>query len=555
MSIKKYILISIGSLIFLNSLTIVIITFYSFKNSKISFVIKSLNSNYIKQNNNIETYLKNYKNIAETISYNILSNYKLPKLKITTPYIILDAENSILKNFNFNLNTKCAYLKQDDLFEKYSYFLKYYENKVCIYFKFSINNNVYKAIFYDKNFINNFKPNKQNFNENIIFSNSKFISINDSPLLNKSIININSGLKEDKSYYYYKQNIENTNIDLITFTKKNNINFWFKRFIYFSLFNIFIVIFISLFIFYFITNSITEPIKHLIRNTKNIKASNYNLNLINTKYEEFNELLNSFKDMADKIKTRETTMTNELNIKTQELIRTSKMAAIGTLAGGVAHEFNNIIGAINGHANLALENKSTKEMENALKIAISASDKAFKIVNKLLDFSKIKDMKNETFYISEPIKNVLALLKNDFEQNNITIKLNTFYDNKIKGDFAQIEQVFLNMLINSKHSLQSCKEKNINIYFEVEHNFINIFIKDTGTGISIDNKDKIFEPFFTTKGPYLTDNKASDIEGTGLGLSISNSIIENHNGKILLYDSSENGTIFNIKLPLLNHKS
>ena len=236
--------------------------------------------------------------------------------------------------------------------------------------------------------------------------------------------------------------------------------------------------------------------------------------------------------------------------KTGELLHAAKMASLGTLSSGIAHEFNNILGAVIGHVSLALEKKDPKEMESTLEIALMASERACGIVSRLQDFAKNKGENFSKININDAINNVIRLIQKDFLNNNIKIKTILQPDMMTLGDQPQIEQVILNLLINSKQAMP--KGGLIEIDTTGDNSNVVILVKDTGTGIEEKLKARIFEPFFTTKGVVGMGKEygAQDTEGTGLGLSVSHGIIENHNGTIKLLESSVKGTTFEIKIPV-----
>lgn len=551
MTLKKYIIFTIGSLILLSSLLIIFSASKFFKSTETSFAFQTLSNNNRLKIKTIIQHIKDYKNISESYTFNYVMNYKEPLVLLNEPMLILDDKNKIIKNFKFLNETNCKISSSKNFLKNSNFFLKIIDDKICLYVPFFIKEKIYLSIIYSDLNFSKLKFINSDINEILVLPNRKFLNINNNLKIDKKILNLGTGFIEAKDYYYQKSTIEGTNATLVSFIAKNKLGKEFYRFYYYSFFNLFVIMLISIFIFYFILKSITDPINQIVFSSKKIAMGNYNINFKKTKYKEINELIDSFELMVKKVKTREEAMNQEIENKTKELIRTSKMAALGTLAGGVAHEFNNIIGAIIGHTSLALENKNPKEMEDALNISISASEKACSIIDRLLDFSKKRAFKKTVFKLSIAIKNVINLLKNDFIKNNVNLFFDETHDDYIKAEQTQIEQVILNLAINSKHSIKE-KEGIVNIYFKKDLETISIFIQDNGIGIEAINIEKIFEPFFTTKGVYGQgkDFGSKDAEGTGLGLSVSLGIIESNNGSLELFNTSKKGSIFKITLPL-----
>jgi len=318
-----------------------------------------------------------------------------------------------------------------------------------------------------------------------------------------------------------------------------------------------LVLTVSIIIFLFVMNSFLRPIKKLCTASKCFADGVYDSKLDPTKFAEINELINSFNTMIKKIQSREKelyslnqNLEEEVNKKTSELLHAAKMASLGTLSSGIAHEFNNILGALIGHVSLALEKKDPKEMEEALQIALMASERACDIVSRLQDFAKKREGEHELYNVNEAITNTIKLIERDFLSNNIKIEKKLSIKALVRGSQSQMEQVILNLLINSRHAMPA--GGTIKLSSSISDGRVTIRIHDTGHGIPTEIKDRIFEPFFTTKGVVGMGKSfgSQDNEGLGLGLSVSLGIIEDHKGSIRLVETSQKGTIFEIILPL-----
>ncbi len=224
-----------------------------------------------------------------------------------------------------------------------------------------------------------------------------------------------------------------------------------------------------------------------------------------------------------------------------QLIHSAKMSGVGQLAAGVAHEFNNILSGIIGYTSLAITRGDIDSVRKDLKVIEKACDRAVEIVNKLLSFSRQKGEKFQVAQIESVIDDALGLVEHTFETEGIRILRSYEKVPAIRLNLGEIQQVFLNMAINSKHAMPNGGA--IAISTKLDGNYVRIDFSDTGVGIPPENLSRIFEPFFTTK---LSEGSKS---GTGLGLSVIYAIIERHGGRIEVSSEVNKGTTFTILLP------
>jgi signal transduction histidine kinase len=213
--------------------------------------------------------------------------------------------------------------------------------------------------------------------------------------------------------------------------------------------------------------------------------------------------------------------TNELIHTQKQLIQAEKLATVGTLAGGVAHEINNPLAAILTNAQMLSMDATREDEKESLKLIEDAAKRCRTIVQKLMVYSRKPQGSREIKEVDleKALNNSLSLLNYQLTQDNI--KVNTTFQNKpfiVKGSQNELEQVFTNLLLNAKDAIKHKKKSGqIDISVTKQDKYITIKIKDDGIGISKEHISKIFDPFFTTK----------DVgKGTGLGLSICQSIIE-----------------------------
>jgi len=238
-----------------------------------------------------------------------------------------------------------------------------------------------------------------------------------------------------------------------------------------------------------------------------------------------------------------------INLQAQ-LAHSEKMAGIGTLAGGIAHEFNNILQIIEGHVEYAKKTNKQEDIKEAFDIVISYSRKAVKIIKDLLTFSSEHLTARQSTDIAKLIESVLLLLEEHFRKHNIVIVKNYQKVPPIKINRGEMQQVFLNMINNARDAMFPDGGR-LKIEVKKVGNTIKTSFTDTGIGIDQENLSKIFEPFYTTKG----SGRKSDMPGAGLGLSVSYGIVKRHGGTIEMESQKGKDTTFTILLPVDGEKS
>ncbi len=246
---------------------------------------------------------------------------------------------------------------------------------------------------------------------------------------------------------------------------------------------------------------------------------------------------------------------NEVKERTQELVETQKqlvhaekLATVGTLAGGVAHEINNPLAAIMTNVQMLLAGDELDR--ESLEMIEEATKRCKTIVQKLMTFSQ-KPMANTMMYqidLLDVIRHTVDFLKFQLEQENITLEVKA--DKKsypARANHDELGQVVTNIVLNAKDAIKQIK-KSGTVYITISENETQtmISIKDEGTGIPKTILNRIFDPFYTTKEVG---------KGLGLGLSISQTIIEKHKGKILVESQVDKGSTFIIQLPKFKQQS
>lgn len=246
---------------------------------------------------------------------------------------------------------------------------------------------------------------------------------------------------------------------------------------------------------------------------------------------------------------------NEELKKTQsQLIQAGKMAAVGQLASGVAHEINNPLAIILNNIQLVkimLRDKniddSSKDLQGFLQMMEDSVLRCKKITQALHDFSFVSPDKFELFSVNDAIEKTLVLVEYETALQNISFKKNLQPGMpKVFGDFQALQQVFLDMIVNARWAIQKKAGKKESVIvmkseYKEGDSFIRIFIQDSGIGIEEKIIPRIFEAFFTTKEVG---------EGTGLGLSIAYNIVKQHHGTIEVKSARGEGSTFIVALPI-----
>ena len=265
--------------------------------------------------------------------------------------------------------------------------------------------------------------------------------------------------------------------------------------------------------------------------------------------DEIGNLAKAFNEMFLSLKKRE----KEKQILEEQLRHSHKMEAVGTLAGGVAHDFNNILTAILGYGELlriSLED-ATQAMDYVTHILLSA-DRASDLTKSLLAFSRKQLIKPSSVNINKLVCNSEPLLTRIIRED-INLKLEIHNESLIViADSGQIDQILLNLAANAKDAMPNggvltistkCVDSSNNYLKNIKKTgkYALLSVSDTGTGIENNILDKIFDPFFTTKEAG---------KGTGLGLSMIYGIVKQHNGFIDVTSKKNIGTAFKIYLPI-----
>lgn len=256
-------------------------------------------------------------------------------------------------------------------------------------------------------------------------------------------------------------------------------------------------------------------------------------------------------ELSENLKLLVTTISDQTELKKLEwdLKQKEKLAAIGGLAAGIAHEIRNPLASISGSVELLSQNTQSEEDQKLMKIILKEISRLNILISEFLDYAKperppqgVIDLQNvirEGIGAIKLSKDLLSILPSELI---VAEELQSAY---IHGDMLKLKQVFLNFFINSVQAMKDASQPRLRVSLmkSAEHDFAVVEIMDSGVGMSEDTQKKIFEPFFTTKP-----------KGTGLGLAMTHKILVAHQASVEVESKLGQGTLFRLKFPLVNPK-
>jgi len=306
---------------------------------------------------------------------------------------------------------------------------------------------------------------------------------------------------------------------------------------------------------------VIHPVHDLLMHAQKVSNMELDSQLPLKSNDEIGELSEAFNDMTVNLKQardeyRELTETLEAKVieRTEEiaqvsgqLVRSEKLASLGQLVAGIAHEINNPLAGIRIFADIfAKDQKLSEDQRKDALTIVHETNRCADIVKRLLDFSRTSIPNKRLKSLSTIMESTLALVIHHANVNDVEIVRHYGVNlPDIEVDPTQLEQVFINLLVNACHAMPMGGRMTVVMRTDLERELIITTIEDTGQGIPEENLVRIFDPFFTTKNQEL-----DGVAGTGLGLSVSYGIIENHGGQITVQSIVGHGTVFTIELPI-----
>ncbi|MBI5674550.1 MAG: response regulator [Nitrospirae bacterium] len=322
------------------------------------------------------------------------------------------------------------------------------------------------------------------------------------------------------------------------------------------------IIFSSFIIYYLVRQKITKPLNSLAESAQALGEGDFFRKVPVDSTDEIGRLAKTFNDMAESLGRRESEkqylLTEQRRLE-EQLRHAQKMEAIGQLAGGVAHDFNNILTAVMGYGHLLqMKLKGDDPLKHNVDQILTVTKRGADLTRNLLAFSRKQAIELKPVNINKIIETSVKLLPGLIGER---IELKTILADEnltMLADSFQIEQVILNLASNARDAMPEGGALTIATEsMEMDRKYISVHgygnpgayvllsFTDTGTGMDEETKKKIFDPFFTTK-------KAG--EGTGLGLAMIYGILKQHNGYITVDSEEGKGTTFRIYFPLVDGK-
>ncbi len=226
-----------------------------------------------------------------------------------------------------------------------------------------------------------------------------------------------------------------------------------------------------------------------------------------------------------------------------QLVRSERLAAVGQLSAGIAHEINNPLGGIMGFAEMLLKSGLSGQQREDAETILRESRRLRDIVQDLLRFGRGGMGKSEPVDLAGALESALRLAAFELRRAGIAVERSLAPGlPKVRGDGGQLQQVFLNVVMNACHAMEGGKGGRLRVLASAADGRVTLRFEDNGTGIPVENLDRIFEPFFTTKPSG---------KGTGLGLSVSYGIIQEHKGTIRAENVPGGGAAFVVELPAM----
>jgi two-component system, NtrC family, sensor kinase len=292
------------------------------------------------------------------------------------------------------------------------------------------------------------------------------------------------------------------------------------------------------------------PLRYLQRGVRHVARGSFDYKINLQSGDEMQDLAEAFNDMTAKISMTYADLERQVHERSRQLVRSERLAGVGFLAAGVAHEINNPLASIAFCAE-ALDHRlerlvrssndpDHRVVANYLKMIQEESFRCKSITEKLLDFSRCNDIKRERIELAGLIQGVVDMIRHIGKYTAKSIVFHPREAVMAYVDTQEIKQVVLNLIVNGLESMDV--NGTLRVEARYSQGMAEMVFTDNGCGMSAEVLENIFEPFFT---------KRRDGKGTGLGLSITHRIINQHHGEIMAFSPGENqGSTFTVRLPV-----
>ena len=291
---------------------------------------------------------------------------------------------------------------------------------------------------------------------------------------------------------------------------------------------------------HFLSQRLSGSVKLLVAGAEQLACGNLNQRVEVRSGDEFQELAETFNAMAEALKARDERLKEQT---ARKLMESERLAMVGQLAAGVAHEINNPMQGIVTYSYLLMESAPPTGFEReSLQKIVTQANRCREIVRGLLDFSRQRKPDKRPCDVNVVLQQCVALVEKQALFRNIEIEKTLGTDlPPTPMDPSQMQQVFMNIIINAAEAMAEGGTLRLATRFDPAGECVEVAFADSGCGIPEAELERIFEPFFTTKGAR---------HGTGLGLAITHGIVKEHKGTISVESQVGRGTTFTVRLPL-----
>jgi two-component system NtrC family sensor kinase len=291
-----------------------------------------------------------------------------------------------------------------------------------------------------------------------------------------------------------------------------------------------------------IISAISRPLKEVARLADLVAQGDLTQRIQVDSRDELATLVTSFNNMVAALRKQR----SELDFTTKQLIHQEKLASLGELAAGIAHEVGNPLSIIVGYAKWLFKRCESEEQREPLKQMIDAAQRIDELNKRLLMYSRPGPQQQKSVDLNQVIEDALAMVEHQFKEEKdfrVVRRLSPAIS-PITGNPDRLEQVFINLFNNARQAMPTGGHLTVSTEPRRKGRGVLVKVSDTGQGIDPRHLSRIFDPFFTTKAPD---------KGTGLGLSITHRITTDHGGRIWAESESGVGTTFVLEFPYPGH--
>jgi len=278
---------------------------------------------------------------------------------------------------------------------------------------------------------------------------------------------------------------------------------------------------------------VLRPVVALTEGTRRVSAGDLGTPIAVTARHELGDLARAFNEMTARLADAQ-----------RQLAHADKLASIGRLAAGVAHEINNPLTGVLTHASFQMNRAPAEsELRQDLEVVVRETKRCREIVRGLLDFARPTPPSRHAVDLNEVVRRALKITRQSLELNHVALALELAPEaTEVEGDANQLQQVVVNLLVNARDAVPDSGSVRVATHSTLlaGRRFAEVVVEDAGCGIPQADLGRLFEPFFTTKGTH----------GTGLGLAVTWGIVQAHGGTIDVVSEEGRGSRFTVRLPL-----